>query len=70
MTGRRAQHRSAQRPRHDAVPCEPSLETSIRVGRRCGPKRGALLSVDVPGLVRGVKEAVAGLSRRIGKAAV
>jgi cytosine/adenosine deaminase-related metal-dependent hydrolase len=31
---------------------------------------GELVAVDVPGLVRGVKEAVAGLSRRIGKAVV
>ena len=31
---------------------------------------GELMGVDVPGLVRGVKEAVTGLSRRIGKAVV
>jgi cytosine/adenosine deaminase-related metal-dependent hydrolase len=33
-------------------------------------RRGKLVDVDVPDLVRGVKEAVAGLSRRIGKAVV
>jgi 5-methylthioadenosine/S-adenosylhomocysteine deaminase len=49
---------------------QPRNVDSVWVNGVPRKRGGALVDVDVLGLVRGAKEAVAGLSRRIGKAVV
>ena len=66
--GRRAQPWAAERPCRTSRPGGTATERRLREVDGVPRKRGGeLVDVDVPGLVRGVKEAVAGLSHRIGK---
>jgi cytosine/adenosine deaminase-related metal-dependent hydrolase len=53
-----------------ALAAQPRNIDSVWVDGVLQNRGGEFVGVDVPGLVRGVKEAIAGLSRRLGQAVV